>query len=153
FIAEYWQREPSTLNADSGRPENLLELIMALLEANHIILGRLEQEIIVSLWVLHTYVFRLYAHTPRLLIRSTEPGCGKTTLLSFMERIVHRGYKSDHVTPAVIYHRLKEAQTTFLLDEMENSKLWDNNRLLLNVLDSGHRYEGKVSRVVNNQDV
>ena len=53
----------------------------------------------------------------------------------------------------MIYHRLKELQTTFLLDEMENSKLWDSNRLLLNVFDSGHRYDGKVSRVVKNQVV
>jgi hypothetical protein len=153
FIAEYWQHEPTNLRARSERRDNPLESIMALLAASRIILGPLEQEITVSLWALHTYIYRAFAHTPRLLIRSTEPGCGKTTLLSFLERIVHCGYKSDHVTPAVIYHRLKDLQTTFLLDEMENSKLWDNNRLLLNVFDSGHRYDGKVSRVVKNQVV
>ena len=153
FIAEYWQHEPTKLRARSERPENPLESIMALLAANRIILGRLEQEIVVSLWALHTYVYRLFVHTPRLLVRSNEAGCGKTALLSLLEQLVHCGYKSEHVTPAVIYHRLKHSQTTFLLDEMENSRLWDNDRLLLNVFDSGHRYDGKVSRVVKGQVV
>jgi Protein of unknown function (DUF3631) len=126
---------------------------MGLLETHQISLT-LAQQIMVALWILHTHVFNQFIHTPRLALRSNEPGCGKTLLLMFMKQLTIDPRYASHTSPAVIYHRLrKRPRTTFLLDEIENSTLWSNNKLLLNLFDAGHRQGGCITRVVKGEEV
>jgi hypothetical protein len=113
-----------------------------------------EQQITVTLWILHTYVYDRFLHTPRLLVDSHEPGCGKTALGHLVEVLACNTNFVSSASPAVIYHTLRKAQgTTFLLDEIENSQLWAFDRLLLNVFDAGHRKGGVVKRVIKNEVV
>jgi hypothetical protein len=157
FIAEFWAKEPAGTHIRPGqtpeRSPNVLELVMAQIETHSISLT-LAQQIMVALWILHTHIFDQFVHTPRLALRSTEPGCGKTLLLMFMKQLVGDARYTSHTSPAVIYHRLrKRPRTTFLLDEIENSSLWSNNKLLLNLFDAGHRQGGCITRVVKNEEV
>ena len=113
-----------------------------------------EQRITVTLWILHSYVFNHFLHTPRLLVDSHEPGCGKTALGHLVEVLACSTNFVSSASPAVIYHTLRTTQgTTFILDEIENSKLWAFDRLLLNVFDAGHRKGGVVKRVIKNEVV
>jgi hypothetical protein len=113
-----------------------------------------EQQIVVALWVIHTYVYDRFLHTPRLLLDSHEPGCGKTALGHLVEVLANSTNFVSSASPAVIYHTLRKAQgTTFILDEIENSRLWAVDRLLLNVFDAGHRKGGVVKRVIKNEVV
>ena len=146
FIVEQGQQEPAPSRLGiSERPPNVLELILHLFEDALIILP-LEQAVTAALWILHAAVFRQFQHSPRLGLRSNEPACGKTTLLACMKLLIRDVLKTGSTSPAVLYHRLKAfPDSTFLLDEMEHSKLWANDKLLLNIIDEGHRVDGTVT--------
>jgi hypothetical protein len=154
FIVEQEQKEPTPSQLGlSERPPNVLELILHLFDKVHIVLP-LEQAMTAALWILHAAVFRQFLHTPRLVLRSPEPACGKTTLLSCMKLLIRDALKTGSTSPAVLYHRLKAfPDSTFLLDEMEHSKLWANDKLLLNIIDEGHRVGGTVTRVLKGEVV
>jgi Protein of unknown function (DUF3631) len=154
FIVEQGQQEPTPSRLGiSEYPPNVLELILHLFERSHIILP-LEQAVTATLWILHATVFRQFLHTPRLVLRSFEPACGKTTLLSCMRLLIRDALKTGSTSPAALYYRLKAIpDTTLLLDEVEHSTLWDNKKLLLNVIDEGHRAGGTVTRVLKGEVV
>jgi hypothetical protein len=154
FIVEQGQQEPAPSRLGiSEHPPNVLELILHLFEDAHIILP-LEQAVTAALWILHAAVFRQFQHTPRLVLRSPEPACGKTTLLACMQLLIRDALKTGSTSPAVIYYRLRAfPDSTLLLDEMEHSTLWANDKLLLNIIDEGHRVGGKVTRVLKGEVV
>jgi len=156
FVAEYQQKEPTkSIDSDKTpeRPINVLELILHLFEVNHIILT-LEQMVTVALITLHTHVFDEFLHTLRLILRSAEPGCGKTTLLSCMERLVNNGFMTSNTSAAALYYQLRKSpRTTLLIDEVEHSSLWTLDPLLLSILDAGHRHGGCVTRVLRGEVV
>jgi hypothetical protein len=131
----------------SDRPEvNVLVLVERLLEL-HITLHP-AQRLATALWVLHTHVFDRYAVTPRLALLSAVRGCGKTTLLELLEWLTFHPYRSDNVSPALIYHQLSSyGQQTLLLDEADNLGLLDNPTLRA-VFNAGHRRGGAVGRLV-----
>jgi hypothetical protein len=148
FIVEQGQQEPALSRLGiSERLPNPLEMILHLFDEVHIVLP-LEQAMTVALWILHTAVFRRFLHTPRLVLRSTQTESGKTALMSAMELLIRDVLKTGDTTPAVLYHQLKAVpDSTLLLDEVEHSSLWDNNKFLLRVIDEGHRAGGTVTRV------
>jgi hypothetical protein len=113
-----------------------------------------EHAVIVTVWILHVYVFEQFVHTPRLLIFSREPGCGKTVLLVCIEVLTNNALRISATTPAVIYRRLRtHPQTAFLLDEVEHSTLWDRHDPLVAIVDSGHRQGGYIPRVIRGEVV
>ena len=154
FVAEYTAKEPtSSCSMPSQdlpeRPVNILELILHLMDACHIVLS-LEQMIAVALWALHTHVFELFLHTPRLLLRSSEPMSGKTLLLMFLKQLVRDPLKTSNMSTPVIYYQIKEfPYTTFLVDETEWSvALWGKDTTFIQLFDAGHRQGGCVHRVL-----
>ena len=144
FIAEYERAEPSKLDGVE-RSINVFELIIHLIRLGHIVVT-FEQAVVLSIWILHTFVCQLFLHSPRLILRSTEPGCGKSALMSLMKPLVDQGFLTGSTTPAVIYHRLKRQRCTFLIDEFENSAFWRDDTLRA-VLNMGHRQGVSVSRM------
>jgi hypothetical protein len=147
LIADYQQ-----IGSDKSdeRPISMFELVYHELEARHIKLT-VPQMVTCSLWGLHSYVYDKFSHTPRLLLRSSEIGCGKTTLLSLIVRLSHNGFYSANYTPAVIYHKLREnPRTTMGLDEVEHSTMW-GDPLLLSIIDAGHRWDGVAHRLIGRE--
>ena len=153
FIAESEEKAPLSSD-DSEQPPNVFELLLHLFEASAIILS-IAQVVVVAFWILHAHVvFDHYKHTPRLMLRSRRPSCGKTTLLSLIKVLVPNGFKSDNATPASLYSQLQEnPRSTLLLDEMENSALWSHDRFMRSLLDAGHRYDGSFSRQIKGKNV
>jgi hypothetical protein len=47
--------------------------------------------ITVAAWILHSHCFRNFMITPRLVLRSPTPGCGKTALMDLLQRLTARG--------------------------------------------------------------
>jgi hypothetical protein len=132
---------------------NVLDAVLEAITSSKIIMT-FEQALVVALWVLHTYVFFFFLHTARLLVQSHKPGCGKTALGHLVEAMACNSDFSSSVSAAVIYHTLRKDQhTTFILDEIENSRLWADDRLLLSVFDAGHRKGGNVKRVIKGEVV
>jgi hypothetical protein len=77
-----WKKEPDA--NDLGIPgNNLLGLMLTLIE--EYIWVTAEERLAIALWILHTYTFRRFRHTPRLLVISPIEDCGKTTVLKVID--------------------------------------------------------------------
>jgi hypothetical protein len=92
-----------------------------------------------TLWVLHTHVYDRFMVTPRLALTSPVRGCGKTTLLSLLERLVARADRTDSITTAAIYHKIDSEHPTLLIDEADNMGLVaQQNGTLRAIINGGH---------------
>jgi Protein of unknown function (DUF3631) len=104
------------------------------------------EAVAVALWAIHTHVFDKFMVTPRLLFTSPVRNCGKTTLLSVLDRLVARPEKTDNTTPAWLYHHIHTHQRTLLIDEADNMEL-SSRAALRAVLNAGHRKGGNITRM------
>ena len=59
-------------------------------------------------WVVHTYLAEHFLVSPRLGISSPTKGCGKTTLLDVVSRLVLRPLMSSNVTPAAVFRVIEK---------------------------------------------
>ncbi len=108
------------------------------------------ERIAVALWVLHTHIFDRFMISPRLAFTSPVRGCGKTTALAVLEKLVAHPERMDHATPAAIYRLIDQLHSsTLLMDEADNLGL-DVNGTLRAVFNSGHREGGGIRRVIKN---
>jgi hypothetical protein len=123
-------------------------VLLAELEAalrRHIILGDHEL-VLVVLWIVGTHVFNEFAIFPRLFITAPERGCGKTTLLDLAEMLVPRPIKVENITTAALFRTIEAARPSVLLDEAD--AFVRRNEELRGVIDSGHKRNGSVIRLV-----
>jgi hypothetical protein len=100
------------------------------------------QAVAVTLWIIHTHTYGLFAVSPRLALISPVRGCGKTTLLHLVEQLAHRGKRTDSITAAAIYHLVDSEHACLLLDEADNLDA-AAGKLLKAVLNAGHRRGAK----------
>ena len=109
------------------------------------------QLVAVTLWIAHTYVYKSFIQTPRLFLTSPVRGCGKTTLLSLIEKLAKDTRKIDGISDAGLF-RLLDEEPTLLLDEVDNADL-PNSPIKRRVLNAGHRKGTVEVRVMNNEVV
>ena len=100
----------------------------------------------VALWCLGTHAFDCFTIFPRLVATSPEPRCGKTTLLDAMERLVPRPLAAANITAPALFRTIEVVRPTLLLDEADTFA--KDNEDLRGILNSGHRRNGMVIRVV-----
>jgi len=98
------------------------------------------------LWIVGTHVFNEFAIFPRLFITAPERGCGKTTLLDLAEMLVPRPIKVENITTAALFRTIEAARPSVLLDEAD--AFVRRNEELRGVIDSGHKRNGSVIRLV-----
>jgi hypothetical protein len=96
-------------------------------------------------WMLHTFLTEQFLFSPRLSISSPTKGCGKTTLLDVVSRLVLRPLMASNVTPAAVFRVIEKYKPCLLIDEADTFLGVDNE--LRGVLNSGHRKGGAVLRV------
>ncbi|WP_191057877.1 DUF3631 domain-containing protein [Geminicoccus harenae] len=101
----------------------------------------------VALWIMHTYVFEHGPITPRLLIRSPEKRCGKSTLLDLIGMLARKALTTTNITPAALARVVEACRPTLLLDEGDTFIKGDNEELR-GVINSGHKFNGSITRVV-----
>lgn len=100
----------------------------------------------VSLWTAHAYLVDCFGISPRLAITSPEKGCGKTTLLDVLSRIVARPLSTANATASAIFRVVEVHRPTLLIDEADT--FLSENEELRGILNSGHRQGGSVIRTV-----
>jgi hypothetical protein len=96
-------------------------------------------------WVVHTFLAEHFLVSPRLCISSPTKGCGKTTLLDVLSRLVLRPLLASNVTPAAVFRVIDKYKPCLLIDEADT--FLGVNDELRGVLNSGHRKGGAVLRV------
>ena len=111
----------------------------------------------VTLWTLHTWVYREFETTPRLSVRSTEYGSGKSLVLEIISEIALNPLMAINLTPGVMWRTLDGGNVTILYDEVDtifgkrgSSTSHQERRAIIN---AGHRANGKVPRCVGSEDV
>jgi Protein of unknown function (DUF3631) len=108
-------------------------------------------DIVLTLWPGHANAIAGFTRTPRLNITSIEPGCGKTTVLSFLAVLCPRVLRTDNLKTAVLFRIVDLFKPTLLLDELDSYlHLFPELRGLLNAGNSQgarvFRSEGQIVR-------
>lgn len=105
---------------------------------------------VLSLWMIGTYVYRLFDAFPYLHV-SVEPGSGKSTLLQVMTDIAFNGEMFVAPTFMTVLSKVDRNSSTLFLDEIE--KLTNANASqLMAILNEGYKKGGKVSRAFGKKD-
>jgi Protein of unknown function (DUF3631) len=132
--------------ADPPRPLGgnavLLNLIRALLR-EYVVMSE-HDYVAATLWAAHAHVYDRFDITPRLVLTSPIRGCGKTTLLEVLSRLVARPELFDSITAAGVYDST-DKHSTLLLDEADNLEL-SAKAALRSVLNSGYRKGHRIKR-------
>jgi Protein of unknown function (DUF3631)/Bifunctional DNA primase/polymerase, N-terminal len=75
-------------------------------------------DVVLALWVAHTWVFECFDITPYLSITSPTKRCGKTVLMTLLYWLSCRGKKTDSMSKAAIYRSVDGEKPTLVLDEV-----------------------------------
>jgi hypothetical protein len=141
---------------DAGEDDPAPTSDVNVLDLVHYVVGeyvelRPHEYVAVALWILHAHLFERFLVTPRLALVSPVRGCGKTTLLALIERLLPRCDRTDNITPAVIYRLIeRDRRSALLIDGADNLELARNGALRA-VLNSGHRKGGNIMRVIRGE--
>jgi Protein of unknown function (DUF3631) len=148
FVAElYVKGDPEERDPD------LLQLLLHFFEASHIVLS-LELAVTVALWGLHAYVVDRFLHSPSLLMRSFEPGVGKSVIMNCLKGLIPETLLTSNTSAAALYHRLRKSpHTTFLIDEVESSELHRPGSVLVAFIDASWRQGQCLTRLIGGEEV
>jgi hypothetical protein len=100
----------------------------------------------IALWILHTWLVNGFMISPRLAITSPTKGCGKTTVLRLLNKLVRRPKRAGSISPPALFRAVEQFQPTILLDETE--KYIEHGSDLHALLNEGHCRGGTVLRVL-----
>ncbi len=92
--------------------------------------------VVLSLWVVLTWLADQVRVLPLLAITSPEKGCGKTTVVEFLLRLCHRPRSTSNISAAALFRFVEKYAPTLLIDEGD-SFLKDNEELR-GIVNSGH---------------
>ena len=151
YIAEYDALNPGSRivkdeRADAERAGNAFDVVLAVLSSLPLVMP-FEHFVVDTAWILHTYVFTQFLHTPRLLVWSRRSGVGKTARLSAINELAnHSVYMIAPSGPALYRWLRKHPTDTLVLDNAEHSRLWNKKDVLHQVYEAGHRKGGLIPR-------
>jgi hypothetical protein len=139
-----------SLSGDPAPDADLLSSIVGTLKEYVALQPR--EYITVALWILHSHCYRNFMITPRLVLRSPTPGCGKTVLMDLLERLTARGARYGSLTAAALLRLIDATRPTLMLDEADNLGIaLQQNGTLAAILNEGHRAGGTRAMVVDGE--
>ncbi|MDQ3197044.1 MAG: DUF3631 domain-containing protein [Pseudomonadota bacterium] len=104
-------------------------------------------ELILPLWVLHTWCIDDADIAPILAITSPEKRCGKTSLIGLLRKIVRRPLAASNITSAAVYRVVDSYHPSLLIDEADT--FLRSSDELRGIINSGHtRPTASVVRLV-----
>jgi putative DNA primase/helicase len=108
-----------------------------------------EQARSIALWVLASHAHDEFFIFPRLLIKSPEKGCGKSTLVDLIGCLVNRPLVASHTTASPLFRMIASVKPTILLDEAD--AYLRNNEEARGIINAGHKKGGMVMRCVGDE--
>lgn len=145
---DFWGKEttaPTAPTASTALPEGVAVLAAVEDWFSRYVLTRSEHgPLVLALWAAHTHALEWLYSTPRLILSSAAPECGKTTALEHLERLSAEPLMGSHATPALLARSVAGGTATLLLDEVDNllHMRREGTPDLLAVLNSGYRRGG-----------
>lgn len=109
--------------------------------------------LLLAVWTLGTYCYRVFRVFPYLALRSPDKRCGKSRVLDLLSLLAFNASpRVVHPTEAQIFRAPSRNGGTLLLDEVEAFRRADKDSYagLLSVLNSGFERGGSVSRLEKN---
>jgi len=99
---------------------------------------------VLTLWIAHTHAMDAWYATPRILLTSALPGCGKTTALEHIEHLTFNAMMGSNATPALLARVTQSGPRPLLLDETDNllDRKKDGTGDLVSMLNSGYKKSG-----------
>jgi putative DNA primase/helicase len=103
-----------------------------------------EQADTLALWVLHTHTHDVSDVSPKIALKSAQKRCGKTQLVTVLERIVANPLYVSGITPAALLRIIETLRPTLLLDEIDATMKADRGmaEALRGILNSGFNRAG-----------
>lgn len=148
---------------EDDRPPTLAEATQAALYSigrvfdEHIVFPSPEARDAVVLWTAHAWVSESFYVTPRLSLRSNEPGSGKSVVLEIIENLSPNPVNAVNMTPGTLWRLMEHSRPTLIFDECDT--IFGKNgsgsayRVLRGVINAGYRRGAKVPRCVGAEDV
>ncbi len=104
----------------------------------------------IALWILSSHGYSLFQVFARLLLKSPDPGCGKSTLVDVAAPLANKPVIAEHATVAALFRLIEQhidrGGLTVLLDEADS--FMKDNEEMRGLINSGHKKGGQVLRVV-----
>jgi hypothetical protein len=140
----------------SGKEINIFDLLKEIIchLRKYILLNDKKEYVLLALWIMGTYIFRVFRYYPYIHINA-EKDSGKSILLTICSDISFNGYTSVSSTPAVIFRDVQTHSPTLFLDEVEKLRSTDRDQhgALMEVLKSGYTIDGKVKRCAGKDNI
>lgn len=121
LVAEFIDGSTVTDGSDSPYVRGALGTVRDWLATYINVVDDLDLDLL-ALWAAHTHVAIETFTTPRLILDSTMPGSGKTTVLEHLQRFCLRPIQAASISsPALLARMLDKELRTILIDEVDRS--------------------------------
>jgi putative DNA primase/helicase len=115
-------------------PAQLLDDISATIR--RFIVADKHQADLAALWVSACYFVNEIHTAPIALINAPEKGCGKTQLLTVLNKLAPRAAQLSGISPSALFRVIEKYQPTLFIDEIET--VLKDNEDLRGLLNAGH---------------
>jgi putative DNA primase/helicase len=114
---------------------------------NYIFLKNGSHRKFLSVWVIGTYVFKMFRYYPYVWL-TAEKGSGKTLLMEILSELCFNGDMSSNATEATIFRDVHNNSITMFLDEVERLSKKDAEKYgaIMSILNTGFSNSGIVKR-------
>ena len=99
---------------------------------------------IVSLWIMHTYIYCIFRYVPYIWLNA-EAGSGKSNVIDIVMSFSFNGDTNVGGTPAIVYRTIDNNGSTLFLDEFEDMT-GEEKGLILAILKAGFKNGATVKR-------
>ncbi len=145
-----WKRFES---GDSVNGRNLVDKLFYFF-ADHIYFSDLRIPLLLAIWVMGTYVYKVFNYYGYLWFTSPLKRCGKSLALDLLAQVCFNA-TSRQINPseASIFREIDSNSSTLIIDEVETLRSQDKERFsyLMAIFNGGFQAGSQISRVDKNQ--
>ncbi len=144
---------PIELYPPVPRTRDLIDTLEAIF-SRYVFFREKRYPLLLALWVMGTYLHRLFAYFGYLHLNSPVLRCGKTLVLEIIGQLAAQATpRLSNASEAVIF-RLADSGATMLLDELESLRNQDREKFsnVMGLLNAGFQSGAKVPRAQRVED-
>ena len=104
--------------------------------------------LVVSAWVIASWLVEVWDRFPHLAVMSPEKRCGKTRFLQLIGYVTRDAYHTTNISPAAMYRLIESKKPTLLLDESQSlvRRGSEQSEVIREILNAGIDRKAKILR-------